>query len=103
MVDEPFSPDDAKALARTILDSGEIRFLGHYEDRAGWRGITRAECVEAVLTGTVVDVQFRKGTWRYRFESATTAVAVLFENEKTMWFVTTYDPGNPETGERNKG
>jgi hypothetical protein len=45
-------------------------------------------------------VHQRKGTRRYRFETETTAVAVLFESEDTLWFVTTYDPRDPDEGKR---
>jgi hypothetical protein len=32
------------------------------------------------------------GTWRYRFETKTLAVAVLFEDEHRLWIVTAFDP-----------
>lgn len=100
MLIEPLTPADAEILARRILAFGEVRLLGHATDRAAERSISVAECIETIRSGSVVDVHQRKGTWRYRFETETTAVAVLFESEDTMWFVTTYDPRDPSEGKR---
>jgi hypothetical protein len=101
-MNEPLDPAAARALARKIVVSGEVRFLAHFEERAAERGISPVEAVEAVAWGAVVHVEQRKGTWRYRFETRITATAVLFEDANTMWLLTTYDPRNPETGKRLK-
>lgn len=92
MMNEPLSPADAAALARTIIRSGEIRFLEHFEARVRERGVDPTAAIEAVASGDVVHVEFRKGTYRYRFVAAGLAAVVMFEDEQTIWFVTTYYP-----------
>lgn len=90
MANEPLSPVEARRRARLVLESGRVLVLDHAVQRMGERGMSVIDCENVIRAGRVVDVEFKAGTHRYRFETARMAVVVLFQGPMVLWIVTVW-------------
>src|SRR5262245_10031651 len=95
--------DEAKALARKILESGETRFWDHAQERQEERALDRMDCINVIRAGRVVQAQLQRGRVRYVFETNSMGVVVEFPSDTEMDVVTNYRiqraPDAPAEGE----
>jgi len=90
MLDEPLSQVDARQLARKILAEGDYWFSRHAEQRMTQRGMSQIDCVNVVRGGRCTEIDFEKGSWRYRFETPRMAAVVAFLDENSLTVVSAW-------------
>ena len=91
-MDEPFSPEVAKALIRSILASGEPFFSKHALEKMGKADpkLLHVDCVNVLRGGTVEPAEWENGSWRYRVRTARIYVVVAFRSTTELTVVTTW-------------
>jgi hypothetical protein len=87
---EPLSPALSKALIRSILASGDVRFSGHARDEMAADGLTAVDCINVLRGGVVQEPELERGTWRYRITTQRIAVVVVFRSESVLVVVTSW-------------
>lgn len=91
MLVEPLTPPAAKRRIEQILENGSVAIpLAHAQGRMLERDMEIRDCLNVLRGGQVTDIQNRKGTWRYRVETARMAVVVLFRSETELRIVTAW-------------
>ena len=85
---EPLSATDAKRMARTVMRTGELTFSKHARERMEEREFQSTDVTNVLRGGTVDDVHFESGSWRYRFNTRTMQVVVVFLGPTTCVVVT---------------
>jgi hypothetical protein len=89
-VKEPLSPDAARTLIRSILQSGRFVYSPHAEEEMAKDGITTVDAVNVLRGGVVQPGEFERGTWRYRVRTARLTVVVAFRSETELVVVTAW-------------
>ena len=90
MLREPLSPTKAKALIRSVLSSGEVRFSGHAEQEIARDCLSAVDCVNVLRGGIVEQPELERGTWRYRVVTQWIAVVVVFRSESVLVVITAW-------------
>jgi hypothetical protein len=78
---EPLSPATARSVLRAILVSGEVVFSGHALTEMENDGITQADVIRILRSGTVEPAEFERGPWRYRVRTQSAYAVVSFRSE----------------------
>lgn len=92
-VREPLDPAAARALIRTILDTGTVSFSRHALQELGKDDLTTVDAVNVLRGGIVSPGELERGTWRYRVRTARLAVVVAFRAEAELVVVTGWRVG----------
>ena len=92
-VPEPFDPATAKALVRTIPDTGTVSFSRHALRELGKDDLTTVDAVNVLRGGIVSPGALERGTWRYRVRTARLVVVVAFRSETELIVVTGWRVG----------
>lgn len=88
--DEPLSPPRARALVRSILETGQVTFSSHALQEMAKDHIAQAEAVAVLRGGVIEPAEFQRGSWRYRIRAADTYVVVTFRSETRILVVTSW-------------
>ena len=87
---QPLQPTEARRLLRAILASGEVGFTSHALDEMEQDGISQAEAISVLRSGTVEPAEFERGSWRYRVRAHRTYVVAAFRSESAAIVVTAW-------------
>lgn len=90
MANEPLPPAQARARARAVLETGTLLVLDHALRRMAERDMSMIDCENVPRAGRVVEVEYKAGSHRYRFETTRMAVVVLFQGPTVLWIVTVW-------------
>jgi hypothetical protein len=83
--DEPLSPPRARAVLRSVLETGRVTFSSHALEEMTQDNIAQAEAIAVIRGGVIEPAEFERGSWRYRIRAADTYVVVTFRSE--IWSV----------------
>ena len=93
MLREPVGPVEAKALIKSILQTGNTVWSRHAltEMETDERGeIIRADVVNVLRGGVVEPGEPERGSWRYRVRTNRICVVVAFNSESELVVVTAW-------------
>lgn len=86
----PLKPADAKALLRTILETGRVDVSSHAWVEMQTDRITIQDIFRVLRGGVVEPAEFRGGSWRYRVRHGRHYVVVSFRSESWTVVVTVW-------------
>jgi hypothetical protein len=89
-LNEPLGPAQAKRLLRAILAAGDVSFTKHALDEMDQDGISQAEAIGVLRSGTVEPAEFERGSWRYRLHAQRTYVVAAFRSDVSAVVVTAW-------------
>jgi len=89
-LDEPLSPPRARAVLRSILETGRVTFSSHALEEMTEDNIAQAEAIAVIRGGVIEPAEFERGSWRYRIRAANTYVVVTFRSETWSVVVTAW-------------
>lgn len=90
MLEEPLDFAVAKALIRSILESGDFRITTHAFEEMDNDHITEVDVVNVLRGGVVESCDFERGSWRYRVRTPRFMVVVSFRSETALVIVTAW-------------
>ena len=93
MLTEPVGAVEAKALIRSILQTGHTVWSRHaLTEMAGDKHgeIIRADVVNVLRGGVIEPGEFERGSWRYRVHTNRIWVVVAFNSESELVVVTAW-------------
>jgi hypothetical protein len=89
-LDEPLDPAAARALIRSILADGSVRFSRHALEEMQKDGLAEIDVVNVLRGGAVDPAEFENGTWRYRVRSQRIVVVIAFRSKTSLVVVTAW-------------
>jgi hypothetical protein len=90
MLEEPLDFVAAKALIRSILESGDFRVTDHAFKEMDKDGMTEIDVVNVLRGGVVEGCDFERASWRYRVRTPRFIVVVSFRSESALVVVTAW-------------
>jgi Domain of unknown function (DUF4258) len=91
---ETLSSPEVRALARTILESGQIRYSKHAKEEMAKDRLSVQDVVNVVRAGVVANAaECENGSWRWRFWTQKIVVIVAFRSERELRVVTAWRVG----------
>lgn len=88
--DEPLDPPAARALIRSILADGSVRFSRHALAEMAKDGLSELDATNVLRGGAVDPAEFENGSWRYRVRTHRIAVVIAFRSESSLVVVTAW-------------
>ena len=89
-LDQPLTPPEAKRVILRALASGDVRFTSHALCEMAKDGITQAEALGILRSGTVEPGELVRSTWRYRVRVRRGVVVTAFRPEGSAVVVTAW-------------
>lgn len=89
-LDEPLDPPAARALIRSILADGSVRFSRHGLDEMAKDCLSELDVTNVLRGGSVDPAEFEHGSWRYRVRTQRIAVVIAFRSETSLVVVTAW-------------
>jgi hypothetical protein len=86
----PMKPDDARKLARDIVENGVVDFSGHALDEMANDELHTTDCLNIVRAGVYSAPEYEKGELRYRVQTTRICVVVTFESDTRIRVVTAW-------------
>jgi len=83
-------PDEARRLARDIVENGILDFSGHALDEMANDELHTTDCLNIVRAGVYSTPEYEKGELRYRVQTARICVVVTFESDTRIRVVTAW-------------
>ena len=87
---EALKPTDAKKLARSVVENGEVEFTGHARQEMKKDGLGTTDCLNLIRAGIYNTPEPHNEGWRYRIETATMAVVIAFDSEARLRVITAW-------------
>jgi hypothetical protein len=87
---EPLPPNDARRLARQVLERGTVSFSRHAREEMAKDGIDEQDVASVLRGGIAEPGELERGTWRYRLRVAELYVVVAFLSETDILVVTAW-------------
>ena len=89
-LDEPLDPATARALIRSILADGSVRFSRHALEEMDKDGLSELDVTNVLRGGAVDPGELEHGTWRYRVRTGRIAVVIALRSETSLVVVTAW-------------
>ncbi len=87
---EPLSNPEARALARSIVQTGNVTFSKHVREQMADRKLGTGDVLNVIRGGWVEHSEFENGSWRYRIVTNRMTVVVAFRSEEEFRIVTAW-------------
>lgn len=87
---KPLSPPEAKALARDIVETGDVAFSRHARDEMAKDDLQSVDCLNLLRAGIYMPAEHINGEWRYQVETTRICVVVVFASETRLRVVTAW-------------
>ncbi len=87
---QPLRPAAARALIRTILESGGVRWGDHALKELAKDDLEISDAVHVLRAGAVREAESENAEWRYRVETPAICVVVAFRSETVLRVVTAW-------------
>jgi hypothetical protein len=87
---DPLKPQDAKKLARQIVDDGTVEFSHHAEEEMRKDDLIASDCLNLIRAGAYQPPDFINGQWRYRAQTVQMCVVITFRSATRLRVVTAW-------------
>lgn len=89
---EPFLPEDARRVFRSILEYGELLISDHAYEEMEKDDLTEQDCRNVLRAGRVdpEHTRYEKGAWRYRMVTHFFAVVCMLRPQNRLLVVTAW-------------
>ncbi len=86
----PMKPSDARALARSIIDAGDVAFSGHALDEMRKDDLETTDCLNVIRGGVFEAPELVHDQWRYRASTQRICVVLSFSSPTRLRVVTAW-------------
>ena len=83
-------PSDAKAMARAIVDAGDVGFSVHALDEMEHDALETTDCLNVIRGGVFEPPELIRGEWRYRASTPRMCVVLTFPSPTRLRIVTAW-------------
>lgn len=87
---EPLKPPDAKKLARSIVENGDVEFSGHALREMDKDELHSTDCLNLLRGGVFEPPEFINGEWRYRVTTPRICVVASFTSPTRLRVITAW-------------
>lgn len=89
-VTQQLKPDDARRLAREIVENGVVEFGRHAQTEMEKDDLISADCLNLIRGGAYQPPEFENGEWRYLSETRRMCVVITFLSPTHLFVVTAW-------------